>query len=67
MDLQTSAFQPEAEVLVVENVIPLCEMAKGLEEAGEFELAEETSALWEGVPNRPNPAGFSEYEKVNFY
>ena len=42
MDLQTSVFEREAQNVVLDNVLPLCELAKGLEEAGEFELAEET-------------------------
>lgn len=54
MDLQTSLYEKEAEISVVDNVLPLCEVAKRLEEAGEFELAEETlRPFWEGVPNRP--------------
>ena len=55
MDLRTSLYEKETDPSVLENVLPLCELAKGLEEAGEFDLAEETlRPFWEGVPNRPN-------------
>jgi tetratricopeptide (TPR) repeat protein len=55
MDLQTSVFEREAVNPTLDNVLPLCELAKGLEEAGEFELAEETlRPFWDGLPNRPN-------------
>ena len=58
MDLQTSVFEREAENPALDNVQPLCELAKGLEEAGEFELAEETlRPFWRGVPNLPNTHG----------
>jgi tetratricopeptide (TPR) repeat protein len=64
MDLQISAFKPEAEIPVLENIIPLCEMAKGLEEAGEFELAEETlKPFWQGLSYRPNVTGLDERAK----
>jgi hypothetical protein len=33
MDLQASVFQNQTEISVVDNVIPLCELARGLEEA----------------------------------
>lgn len=54
MELQTSVFQAQASVDVAENVIPLCEMAKGLEEAGEFEQARETlRPFWKNLGERP--------------
>ena len=61
MDLQTSVFKTEPETPALENVVPLCELAKGLEEAGEFELAEETlRPFWQGLPHRPNTSGLGE-------
>jgi tetratricopeptide (TPR) repeat protein len=64
MDLQTSIFKNETDMPVLENVIPLCELAKSLEEAGEFELAEETlRPFWQGLPNRPNTNGMAEGAK----
>ena len=55
MDLQTSIFENLRDVSVVDNVLPLCELAKNLEEAGEFERAAETlQPFWKGLPNRPN-------------
>lgn len=58
MDLQTSVFEHQSEFSVVDNVIPLCELAQGLEEAGEFERAADTlQPLWKGVPHRPETEG----------
>lgn len=60
MDLQTSAFERELETPVLENVLPLCELAKGLEEAGEFEIAEEVlRPFWGGASHRPNITGLT--------
>jgi len=65
MDLQTSVFKNETDTPILENLIPLCELAKGLEEAGEFEQAEETlSPFWQGVPNRPDTKGLMERAKA---
>jgi tetratricopeptide (TPR) repeat protein len=58
MDLQTSVFEREAINPALDNVLPLCELAKGLEDAGEFELAEETlRPFWDGLPNLPDTNG----------
>ena len=58
MDLQTMTFTREAESPSLEDVLPLCELARTLEEAGEFELAQETlRPFWKGVPSRPNTTG----------
>jgi tetratricopeptide (TPR) repeat protein len=58
MDLQTSVFEREADNPALDNVLPLCELAKGLEDAGEFDLAEETlRPFWKGLPNVPNTTG----------
>lgn len=60
MNLQTSAFEKELETPVLENVLPLCELAKGLEEAGEFEIAEDAlRPFWTGVSHRPNTTGLT--------
>jgi tetratricopeptide (TPR) repeat protein len=65
MDLQTFVFNNEAQRPVVDNLVPLCELAKGLEEAGEFELAEETlRPFWLGVPHRPDTDRVSENAKA---
>lgn len=64
MDLQTSVFKSETDTPILENVLPLCELAKGLEEAGEFELAEETlRPFWQGLPNRPDTEGMADRAK----
>ena len=58
MDLQTSIYDRETHSPVVDNLLPLCELARTLEEAGEFELAEEAlQPFWAGVPNLPNTHG----------
>ena len=65
MDLRTSVFEREADSPVLENVLPLCELAKGLEEAGEFELAEETlRPFWEGLSYRPNTSSLGDEAKA---
>src|SRR4051794_7016860 len=65
MDLQTSVLNNETAALVSDNLVPLCELAKGLEEAGEFELAGETlRPFWEGLSNRPNTRGLAERAKA---
>ena len=42
MNLQTSVFENRNDVSVINNALPLCELAWRLEEAGEFERAAET-------------------------
>ena len=65
MDLRTSVFERAADSPVLENVLPLCELAKGLEEAGEFELAAETlRPFWEGLSYRPNTGGLADDAKA---
>src|SRR5436190_3766633 len=65
MNLQTRVFESPADSAVAENVIPLCELAKGLEEAGEFEEAAETlSPFWTGPLNRPEIKGLEPRAKA---
>jgi tetratricopeptide (TPR) repeat protein len=65
MDLQASAFNPVIDPMLGDDVIPLCEIAKNLEEAGEFERAAETlSAFWSGLPNWPKTKGLNEEAKA---
>ncbi len=65
MDLQTSIYENQADISVVDNVLPLCELAKGLEEAGEFERAAETlQPFWKGLPNRPEIEGLNDEAKA---
>lgn len=59
MDLQTSVCH--SDVATAENVIPLCELAKALEEAGEFESAVDTlRSFWSGPASRPEIRGLSD-------
>src|ERR1043165_1100122 len=39
MEIHTAVFKDPAEISVADDIIPLCELAKNLEEAGEFESA----------------------------
>lgn len=66
MDLQTSVLESEtADISIIENALPLCELAKGLEEAGEFERAAETlQPLWKGLPHRPETEGLNDEAKA---
>jgi tetratricopeptide (TPR) repeat protein len=51
--------------LIADDVIPLCELAKNLEEAGEFERATEAlSSFWQGVPSRPVTQGLGDEAKA---
>ena len=65
MDLQTFLSQSQSEISVLDNVIPLCELARGLEEAGEFERAAEIlQPFWRGLPNRPETEGLTDEAKA---
>jgi tetratricopeptide (TPR) repeat protein len=65
MELRTSTFYNPADFSVADNIIPLCELAKGLEEAGEFESAQETlRPFWKGLPHRPETAGLANDAKA---
>ncbi len=65
MDLQPSVIDNETDFSVVDNVIPLCELAKGLEEAGEFERAAETlQPFWQGLPHRPETESLDDQAKA---
>ena len=65
MNLQTSPVDRDFETPALDNLLPLCEMAKGLEEAGEFEMAEETlRPFWKGVSHRPNSTGLPDEAKA---
>lgn len=58
MDLQTSVYQSATDPAVADDVIPFCELAKNLEEAGEFDRAAQTlSPFWNGLLHRPNTKG----------
>ncbi|HKN84565.1 MAG TPA: helix-turn-helix domain-containing protein [Pyrinomonadaceae bacterium] len=65
MELHTSVVEQPTDFAVVDNIIPLCELAKSLEEAGEFESAEETlRPFWKGIPHRPNTTGLADDVKA---
>jgi tetratricopeptide (TPR) repeat protein len=61
MELHVAAFNNSTEIPVAENIIPLCELAKNLAEAGEFESACETlRPFWRGLLHRPETNGLAE-------
>jgi tetratricopeptide (TPR) repeat protein len=61
MDLQTSIYENTIDPVVVDDLLPLCELAKSFEEAGEFERAAETiSPFWSGVLHRPKTNGLTD-------
>jgi tetratricopeptide (TPR) repeat protein len=65
MELHASIVENATDFSVAENIIPLCELAKGLEEAGEFESAQEAlRPFWSGVLQRPDTIGLSQETKA---
>jgi tetratricopeptide (TPR) repeat protein len=63
MDLRVLDLDSVTNSVVVDDVIPLCEFAKSLEEAGEFERAAATlSGFWNGLLSRPETKGLNEEE-----
>lgn len=65
MDLQTSIYENVINSALVDDVIPLCELAKNLEEAGEFDRAADTlSSFWDGLLNRPKIDGLPPHLKA---
>ncbi|HKR12892.1 MAG TPA: helix-turn-helix domain-containing protein [Pyrinomonadaceae bacterium] len=65
MDLQTFVFENQADVVVTQNVLPICELARGMEEAGEFDRAAEIlQPFWKGLSHRPETEGLSDEAKA---
>ena len=65
MDLPLIVVGCAIDRAIADDVIPLCELAKNLEEAGEFDRAAETlSSFWQGVPNRPVTQGLGDEAKA---
>ncbi len=65
MDLHTFVYENLVDSAAINNVLPLCEFAKNLEEAGEFEQAAETlRPFWKGLPNRPETGDLEENVKA---
>src|SRR4030095_10636184 len=58
MELQRPTIVEETTFEVAENVLPLCGLAKGLEEAGEFEAAfDQLRPFWKKLGDRPVTTG----------
>jgi tetratricopeptide (TPR) repeat protein len=65
MELPTAVHNNPTEFSVAENILPLCELAKNLEEAGEFESAcEMLQPFWPGLLQRPETAGLTDEVKA---
>jgi len=65
MELHTTAYKNPTEISVSENIIPLCELAKNLEEAGQFESAcEILQPFWAGPLHRPDTLGLTNDTKA---
>lgn len=61
MELHAATSENLTDISVTDNIIPLCELAKNLAEAGEFESACETlQPFWKGVPERPETKDLAE-------
>src|SRR5215208_3080232 len=65
MNLRLSVVGNVIDPAVADDVIPLCELAKNLEEAGEFDRAAESlSSFWKGVLSRPVTRGLGDEAKA---
>jgi len=65
MELHTSVFKDPSENAVADDIIPLCELAKNLEEAGEFESAcEVLRPFWHGLLHRPETTRLADEVKA---
>ena len=65
MELHAATFQNLTEIPVAENIIPLCELARTLEEAGQFENAcEILLPFWHGPLHRPDTLGLANDAKA---
>ena len=65
MELQVPIFTAEAVAPAADNVIPVCELAKSLEEAGEYEQAVDAlGPFWQRPGERPSTTGLSSEGKA---
>ena len=65
MELHTTVFKDPTENPVADDIIPLCELAKNLEEAGEFESAcEMLRPFWQGLLHHPDTTGLADEAKA---
>lgn len=61
MDLRTSVYINMSDPAIADDVLSLCQIAKNLEEAGEYDQAAEAlSPFWSGIPHRPRTVGLEE-------
>ena len=65
MELHTSVSENVGAGIVADDLLPICELAKSLEEAGEYERAAETlQPFWNGLLVRPQTNGLPEHAKA---
>jgi tetratricopeptide (TPR) repeat protein len=65
MELQTSIIVNSATGVVADDALPLCELARQFEEAGEYEQAREVlEPFWKGPGNRPSISGLTDPVKA---
>ena len=65
MELHATVFKNQTEFPVSDDIVPLCDLAKSLEEAGEFERAYETlQPFWQGLLYHPDTTGVSDEAKA---
>jgi tetratricopeptide (TPR) repeat protein len=65
MELHTAVFKDPIESRAADDIIPLCELAKNLEEAGEFESAcEMLRPFWRGLLSHPETTGLADEAKA---
>ena len=65
MELQTSIIVNSATGVVADDALPLCELARQFEEAGEYEQAKEVlEPFWKGPGNRPSISGLTDPVKA---
>lgn len=65
MDLQPTVYKNVVDPGLVDDALVLCQLAKDLEEIGEFDRAAEAlSPLWDGIPSRPKIEGLEEHAQA---
>lgn len=65
MELHTSVSESVGTGVTTDDLLPLCELARNLEEAGEYESAAEAlQPFWKGLLVRPETSGLTEEAKA---
>ena len=65
MELQKVLIEGLSDSNIAETAVAQCQLARTLEETGEFDLAREAlGSLWQGVGERPQTEGLAEETKA---